>query len=63
VEANEVFLRMDPTLAASLHEAGFEFHRRPGSEPVYRLVVSHATDPADIARFVEALRRLTQPRG
>lgn len=50
--ANEVFARIPDPLATELQDAGFEFHRWPGSRDVYRLVTSFATDAAEVEKLI-----------
>jgi len=55
VEANEVFMKTEPSRLAALKEAGFQFHRWPGHDDLARLVCSWATSEADVERFLQAL--------
>lgn len=51
VEANEVFVRAAPAVAAALAEAGFAFHPWPGADDAFRLVVPWCVEDAEIDRF------------
>jgi len=55
VEANEVFMRADPTVLQSLKDRGFEFHIWPGYEDVARLVCTFATEREAVQAFLHAL--------
>jgi threonine aldolase len=56
VEANAVFLEMDPRLADAMAREGWHFHRM--GDAGYRLMCSWATQPQDIERFAGDLARL-----
>jgi threonine aldolase len=56
VQANEVFVRMDPAEAASLRAAGFDFY--DWAEGEVRFVVSWDQPLEDIAAFAKALAAL-----
>lgn len=55
VEANEVFMRADPALLASLKARGFEFHIWPGHADVARLVCTFATRRESVQALGSAL--------
>ena len=55
VEANEVFLRADPTTARALADAGFQFHQWPGAEPVIRLVVPYNVESSAVLGLLACL--------
>jgi threonine aldolase len=55
VEANAVFVELDPSVADSMAAAGWHFHRM--GEAGYRLMCSWATRSEDIERFVGDLAR------
>ncbi len=55
VEANEVFMRADPTRLAELKKRGFEFHLWPGYSDVARLVCSFATTADEVDSLIKAL--------
>jgi threonine aldolase len=56
VEANGVFVEMTPALVAALEARGWHFYRFIG-ESGYRLMCSWATRDADVAAFIEDVRR------
>ncbi len=57
VEANEVFLRLDPPRAAMLRTHGFAFYDWGAvGSGIYRFVVSWDQDAADVEALCEALR-------
>jgi threonine aldolase len=55
VEANAVFLDLEPARAAALQAAGWHFHLMPGAG--WRLMCSWATRPSEIEAFVRDFRR------
>jgi threonine aldolase len=56
VEANEIFLKLTPTEAATLRSAGFDFY--DWGDGAARLVTSWHHKPADVEPLAEAIRRL-----
>jgi len=60
-EINEIFLKLDRTVANRLRDDGFAFHPwdgEPAQGPgIYRFVASFATEPADIDALIAELRR------
>ena len=58
VEANEVFMRADPTVLQILKHQGFEFHIWPGYDNVARLVCTFATTEQQVSDFLEALNQI-----
>ncbi len=58
VEANEVFMRAEPTILQSLKDRGFEFHIWPGYNDLARLVCTFATKPEDVRNLLGALSEL-----
>jgi len=54
VEANAVFVELDPAVAAAMAAAGWHFHRM--GDAGYRLMCSWATRPEDLEAFVRDLR-------
>lgn len=58
VEANEVFVRMLPPLAAALNDAGYEFHRWPGQLDHYRLVTAFNTEMDEVRALLTTARNL-----
>jgi threonine aldolase len=58
VEANEVFVRLAPALAAGLYAAGFEFHRWPRTDDCYRLVTAFDTPMSAVEELLRTLRDL-----
>ena len=62
VQANEVFVRLAPALASGLHAAGFEFHRSPRTDDVYRLVTAFDTPTSAIEDLLRTLRGLAAAR-
>jgi threonine aldolase len=61
VEANEVFMRADPTVLQALKAQGFEFHIWPGYDNVARLVCTFATTEQQVTDFLEALSQIEAP--
>ncbi len=57
VQANEVFLRLNPKDIIQLQKLGFEFHVWPGSADIIRLVFSHATQSKHVVQLIEALKK------
>jgi threonine aldolase len=57
VQANEVFLRLNPKEIIKLRQLGFEFHVWPGSDDIIRLVFSHATESKHVTQLIEALKK------
>jgi threonine aldolase len=55
VEANAVFIELDPAVADAMAKAGWHFHRM--GEAGYRLMCSWATLPTDLEAFVRDLAR------
>jgi threonine aldolase len=53
VEANAVFIELDPAAAAAMAAAGWHFHRM--GEAGYRLMCSWATQPEELETFVRDL--------
>ncbi len=62
VQSNEIFVQMAPALCHSLRAAGFQFHEWPGRPGVYRLVMSHCTEEAEIESFLDTLDELSPDR-
>src|SRR6056297_751515 len=61
VEANEVFMRADPTVLQVLKDQGFEFHIWPGYDNLARLVCTFATTEQQVSDFLEALSQIAAP--
>jgi threonine aldolase len=59
VQSNEIFLRMDAAVCHGLRAAGFQFHEWPGPPGVYRLVMSHCTQEAEVENFLDTLAGLS----
>jgi threonine aldolase len=55
VEANAVFIELEPAVADAMATAGWHFHRM--GEAGYRLMCSWATRPEDLETFVRDLAR------
>jgi threonine aldolase len=53
VQANAVFVRMPPSIAAAMHSRGWHFYAIAGG---HRLMCSWDTDESDVAAFVRDLR-------
>ncbi|MDP3676606.1 MAG: beta-eliminating lyase-related protein [Novosphingobium sp.] len=61
VEANEIFVWLDPAEAAALRTQGFDFYdwpAPPGKPGAARLVTSWNSDPAQVAALAAAIRNL-----
>ena len=58
VQANEVFLKLEPPLATGLRDAGFEFHSRPRERDCYRFVTAFDTPDASVDALIQTLRSL-----
>jgi len=60
VEANVVFVRFEPRVAAALRAEGFEFYEWPLFGPdAMRLVCGFGTTDAEVDALIAAVRRLT----
>ena len=55
VEANEVFARLEPAVAAALRASGFEFHDWPGVENAVRFVVPWCVEDAALDQFLACI--------
>ncbi len=55
VEANEVFCQLPVKVIDKIREEGFKFHVWPGSNDIIRLVFSHATAEADVAKLTQSV--------
>jgi threonine aldolase len=62
VQSNEIFLRMDAAVCHGLRAAEFQFHEWPGRPGVYRLVMSHCTQEAEVEDFLDTLAELSRNR-
>jgi threonine aldolase len=62
VQSNEIFVRMEVAVCHGLRAAGFEFHEWPGRPGVYRLVMSHCTQEAEVEDFLDTLAELSRNR-
>jgi threonine aldolase len=60
VQSNEIFVRLEDSLAAGLRAAGFEFHGWPGRPGVYRLVTAHCTRADEVDAFIAAAAAVQQ---
>lgn len=58
VEANEVFMRADPSVLQALKNRGFEFHIWPGYDNVARLVCTFATTEQQVIDFLDSLSQV-----
>lgn len=56
VEANEVFVRLDPAQDAHLRGAGFEYHQWPGTTDVFRFVCCWCTSDEEIDALLNQAR-------
>jgi threonine aldolase len=62
VQSNEIFLRMDAAVCHGLRAAEFQFHEWPGRPGVYRLVMSHCTQEAEVEDFLDTVAELSRNR-